>query len=138
MATPDPYWTDGRGNRLPKKPCPRCGANVGPMPLRVEHLRHLGWAPYRVQSYQSWCGHTQEIIPFPRADGSVLFIDVIGWTRRRSVMTRATSRRASSRARTGSKGQPREGGSSPSRARPFGPTGVPDRRDQPPCDVALV
>jgi hypothetical protein len=25
-----------------------------------------------------WCGHTQEIIPFPRVDGSVLFIDVIG------------------------------------------------------------
>src|SRR5258708_3475389 len=36
------------------------------------------------------------------------------------------------------KGQPLEGGSSPSRARPFGPTGVPDRRDQPRCDVALV
>jgi hypothetical protein len=35
MARPDPYWTDGRGNRLPKKPCPRCGANVGPIPLRV-------------------------------------------------------------------------------------------------------
>ncbi len=72
MATPDPYWTDGRGNRLPKTPCPKCGANVGPMPLRVEQ------AHYRVQSYQSWCGHTQELIPFPRADGSVLFIDVIG------------------------------------------------------------
>jgi len=35
-------------------------------------------ALHRVQSYQSWCGHTQELIPFPRADGSVLFIDVIG------------------------------------------------------------
>jgi hypothetical protein len=69
MATPDPYWTDGRGNRLPKKPCPKCGANVGPMPLRVENLRHLGWQPYTVQSYQSWCGHTQEIIPFPRGSG---------------------------------------------------------------------
>jgi hypothetical protein len=31
-----PFWTDGHGRRLPKKPCPRCGANVGPMPLRVE------------------------------------------------------------------------------------------------------
>jgi len=27
------------------------------MPLRVENLRHLGWQPYTVQSYQSWCGH---------------------------------------------------------------------------------
>src|SRR6266851_1637129 len=41
-----PYWTAGRGRRLPKKPCSRCGANVGPMPLRVENLRHLGWKPY--------------------------------------------------------------------------------------------
>ncbi len=81
MATPDPYWTDGHGRRLPTKPCPRCGANVGPMPLRVENLRHLGWQPYTVQSYQSWCGHTQETIPFPRADGSVVFIDVIGEVR---------------------------------------------------------
>jgi hypothetical protein len=80
----NPYWTDGHGRRLPNKPCPRCGANVGPMPLRVENLRHLGWQPYTVQSYQSWCGHTQEIIPFPRADGSVVFIDVIGEASKRS------------------------------------------------------
>jgi len=26
----------------------------------------------------SWCGYLQEIIPFPREDGSVLFVDVIG------------------------------------------------------------
>jgi hypothetical protein len=78
MPTPGPYWTDEHGRRLPPKPCPKCGANVGPMPLRVEHLRHLGWQPYTVQSYQSWCGHRQEIIPFPREDGSVLFIDAVG------------------------------------------------------------
>src|SRR5260370_8922458 len=65
----NPFWTDGKGNRLPTKPCPRCGANVGPMSLRVENLRHLGWEPYTVQSYQSWCGHTQAVIPFPRPDG---------------------------------------------------------------------
>lgn len=64
MATPDPYWTDGHGRPPPKKPCPRCRA-------RVEHLRHLGWRAYNVERYQNWCGHTQEIIPFPRADGSV-------------------------------------------------------------------
>jgi hypothetical protein len=51
IATPDPYWADQDGRRLPKKPCPKCGANVGPMPLRVENLRHLGWQPYTVQSY---------------------------------------------------------------------------------------
>jgi len=45
----DPYWVDERGRRLPKKPCPKCGANVGPMPLRAEHLRNLGWRVYRAQ-----------------------------------------------------------------------------------------
>ena len=53
----------------------------------MENLQHLGWQPYTVQSFQSWCGHRQEIIPFPRANGSVLFIDeefqllgyVVGW-----------------------------------------------------------
>jgi hypothetical protein len=81
MAKPDPYRMDEHGCRLPKKPCPKCGSNVGPMPLRVEHLRHLGWQPYTVQSDQSWCGHTQEITPFPRADWSVVFIAVIGEAR---------------------------------------------------------
>jgi hypothetical protein len=38
------------------------------MPLRVENLHHLGWEPYTVQTYQSWCGHTQEIIRFLRAE----------------------------------------------------------------------
>jgi hypothetical protein len=41
----------GGKRRLPKKPCPKCGANVGPMPLRVENLRHLGWEPYTVQPF---------------------------------------------------------------------------------------
>jgi hypothetical protein len=53
MVTTDPYWTDGHGRRLPTKPCPRCGANVGPMPLRVEHLRHAGWRAYNVERYQN-------------------------------------------------------------------------------------
>ena len=27
MATPDPYWLDENGRRLPKKACPKCGAS---------------------------------------------------------------------------------------------------------------
>src|SRR5262249_42933217 len=78
MPFPNPIWRDSEGRRLPPHPCPKCGQNRGPMPLRVENLRHLGWQPYTVQSFQSWCGYLQEIIPFPREDGSVLFVDVIG------------------------------------------------------------
>ena len=74
----DPFWVDEHGRQLPKQPCPRCGANVGPLRLRVEHLRQLGLRAFSVERFQSWCGHTQEIIPFPRADGSVVFIDVVG------------------------------------------------------------
>ena len=33
--------------------------------LRVEHLKHVGWQLYRVESYVR-CGHAQEVIPFPR------------------------------------------------------------------------
>jgi hypothetical protein len=32
--------------------------------------RSGGGQPYTAQSYQRWCEHTQEIIPFPLEDGS--------------------------------------------------------------------
>ena len=32
------------------------------MARRIETLRHLGWQPYTVQNFPSWCGHRQEII----------------------------------------------------------------------------
>ena len=34
--------------------------------FRVEHLQHVGWQAYRVETYVNWCGHGQEVIPFPR------------------------------------------------------------------------
>jgi hypothetical protein len=77
----NPRWRDEHGRLLPPEPCPRCGANRGPLRLRVEHLRHLGWEPYTVQSFQSSCGHTQEVIPFPLADGRVRFVPVVGEAR---------------------------------------------------------
>ena len=49
---PNPIWRDSQGRRLPPHPCPKCGQNRGPMPLRVEHLQHLGWQPYAVQSFR--------------------------------------------------------------------------------------
>jgi hypothetical protein len=48
------------------------------MTLRADQLRMVGWEAYRVQSYQNWCGHTQEVIPFPLADGSVRYVRVVG------------------------------------------------------------
>ena len=46
--------------------------------FRVEHLRHVGWAAYRVESYVNWCGHGQEVIPIPRPDGLVALVPVLG------------------------------------------------------------
>jgi len=39
--------------------------------MRTEHLKHVGWALYQVVSCVNWCGHAQEIIPLPLADGRV-------------------------------------------------------------------
>ena len=44
---------------------------LGPLHMRAEHLKHVGWAPYQVVSYVNWCGHAQEIIPVPLEDGRV-------------------------------------------------------------------
>ncbi len=76
-----PYWVDEHGRRLPKQPCPRCGANVGPLRLRVENLRNLGWHAFQVERYQSWCGHGQEIIPIPQSDGTVKCVPIMGEAR---------------------------------------------------------
>jgi hypothetical protein len=35
--------------------------------FRVEHLRHVGWRAYRVESYVTWCGHGQGGDPVPAA-----------------------------------------------------------------------
>ncbi len=42
------------------------------------HSKHVGWSPYRVASYVNWCGHGQEVIPVPRADGLVAFVPALG------------------------------------------------------------
>jgi hypothetical protein len=63
----------------PTHPCPRCGEVVGAFKgFRAEHLAHVGWRAYQVENYQNWCGHAQEVIPVPRADGLVSFVPVLG------------------------------------------------------------
>jgi hypothetical protein len=41
----------------------------------------VGWEAYRVESYVNWCGHAQEVIPWPREDGLVAFVPVLGEAR---------------------------------------------------------
>jgi hypothetical protein len=49
--------------------------------FRVEHLKHVGWEAYRVESYVNWCGHKREVIPVPREDGLVAFVPALGEAR---------------------------------------------------------
>jgi hypothetical protein len=48
--------------------------------FRVENLKH-GWALFQPTSYVNWCGHAQEIISLPLADGRVTFVPVLGEAR---------------------------------------------------------
>jgi len=70
-----PSWPPRSPSMSRTSPCPRtparapgCGREVG---FRVEHLRHVGWELYRVESSVNWCGHAREVIPFLREDGLV-------------------------------------------------------------------
>jgi hypothetical protein len=53
--------------------------------FRVEHLKHVGWQLYRPETYVSWCGHGQEVIPVPLADGRVTFVPVLGEARKWTI-----------------------------------------------------
>jgi hypothetical protein len=46
--------------------------------FRVEHLRHVGWSLFFPATYVNWCGHGQEVIPVPLAEGWVTFVPVLG------------------------------------------------------------
>ena len=81
-AVASPFSFDEQGQPMPTYPSPRpgCGREV-PVRFRgfrVKHLRHLGWEVYRVATYVNLCGHGQEVIPIPRADGLVNLIPVLG------------------------------------------------------------
>src|SRR6266852_2402770 len=56
---------------------------------RERELSHLAWAAssdllgqlFKPATYVNWCGHRQEVIPFPLADGSMRFVPVVGAAR---------------------------------------------------------
>ena len=43
--------------------------------------KHVGWQLYRAETYVNWCGHGQEDISVPMADGRVTFVLVLGEAR---------------------------------------------------------
>jgi len=64
----------------PYLPLPACGLEVASRfrGFRAENLRHVGWQLFRAETYVNWCGHAQEIIPFPLPDGRVTFVPALG------------------------------------------------------------
>ena len=41
-------------------------------------MKHVGWRLFMLARYVNWCGHGQEVIPVPRADGLAALILVLG------------------------------------------------------------
>ena len=71
-----PIWLDESGQPRPTRPCPRCGREAPVYRVRPEHLRLLGWPPFRGWSFVNCCGHAQEVIPALEADGRCRLIPV--------------------------------------------------------------
>ncbi len=67
-----PVWLDEHGQRAPTRPCatPKCDRQWPVRRYRFEHLRMIGWAkPRQVVKIVNWCGHSQDFVAWPEADG---------------------------------------------------------------------
>jgi hypothetical protein len=71
-----PIWLDEHGQRRPTRPCPKCDRQEPVLRLRYEHLRMNGWKPMKTMQVVNWCGHGQQFIPWPQADGYWLLVPV--------------------------------------------------------------
>lgn len=73
-----PIWLDESGKGRPVRACLRCGREAPLYRFRLEHLRMIGWRLYAPAEYVNWCGHAQEFIPLPEAEGWCRLVPVIG------------------------------------------------------------
>jgi hypothetical protein len=65
-----PIWLDEHDQRRPTRPCPKCGRDSPKHRYRFEHLCMIGWGqPRQVLKIVNWCGHSQEYVAWPEADG---------------------------------------------------------------------
>jgi hypothetical protein len=64
-----PVWLDESGQPRAVRQCSRCGRDAPVYRFRLEHLRLIGWRLYAPAEYVNWCGHIQEFIPLPGAEG---------------------------------------------------------------------
>jgi hypothetical protein len=59
-------------------PCPRCGSLVPIYDATAETMRLLGWRPWGEVDYVAWCGHKQEFIAMPTAEGGCELVPIMG------------------------------------------------------------
>ena len=73
-----PIWLDEHGQRRPTRSRPKCGRDEPVFRLRYEHLHMNGWKPMKTMLIVNWCGHGQEFLPVPEADGYGQLVPVAG------------------------------------------------------------
>jgi len=103
---PPPVWLDDTGRRRSTRPCPKCGREAPVLRLRYEHLRMNGWKPMKTMHIARWCGHGQEFVQVPEAEGYWRLVPV--WGGPECVPTAPAM--ASPNAETGSPESPRRAG----------------------------
>jgi hypothetical protein len=71
-------WLDEYGQRQPIRSCPNCGRKSPVLRLRYEHLLMNGWKPMNTMQLVNWCGHSQEFVAWPEADGYWRLVPMLG------------------------------------------------------------
>jgi hypothetical protein len=73
-----PIWVDDQGRRVPTRPCPEPGRTRewAIRRYRFEHLPWSGW-PTQPMFVVNWCGHGQQFVPWPEADGYWTLVPVV-------------------------------------------------------------
>jgi hypothetical protein len=67
------------GQRVPTRPCPKCGKDSPEHRYRFEHFRMIGSGqPRQVLKIVNWCGHAQDFVAWPEADGYWRLVSVLG------------------------------------------------------------
>lgn len=72
-----PIWLDERGQRVPTRQCFKCEREWPVYRHRLRHLIMAGWKMNPMLAVVNWCGHGQEFIPWPEADGYWTLVPVL-------------------------------------------------------------
>lgn len=74
MKTPDARLARRTRPAPADRRCWKCGSLSR---YRTETLRQLGWQPCKTQTVVEWCGHAQEYVPWPEANGYWRMVPVL-------------------------------------------------------------